>query len=98
MCVYLSVKFDVSIMILTSFRQRGFFTQPHLPPRSSTQNEHLKILPRLELSSTKITTLFISCFFIKLTFFVPIDHFFQKLESLLQVKKGEGKFPESLNN
>ena len=41
MCMYLSVKFEVSTIILTRF-----LPTPPLPP----QNEPLKILPRLGLN------------------------------------------------
>ena len=45
--VYLRAKFEVSSIILTSFRQGGNFTPP--PP----QNESLKSPPRLGLNSSK---------------------------------------------
>ena len=41
MCVYLRTKFEVSSIILTSFKQRGYFTPPFLPS-PPTQNLPLK--------------------------------------------------------
>ena len=46
MDVYLRAKFEVSSIILTSFRQGGNFTPPPPPP----QNKALKSPPRLGLS------------------------------------------------
>ena len=56
MCEYLRAKFEVSSMILTSFRQEGGeeFNPPPIPPRTHTlspQNEPLKSPPRLGLKS-----------------------------------------------
>ena len=39
MCVYLRTKFEVSSIILTSFKQRGYFTPPSSP------RPHLKTYP-----------------------------------------------------
>ena len=46
MCVYLRVKFKVSSIILTSFRQ-GLILSPPPPPTHTPRNETLKSLLRL---------------------------------------------------
>ena len=49
MGVYFRANFQVSSIILTSFRQGGNFTPPPPPPKP--QNEPLKIPPRLGLNT-----------------------------------------------
>ena len=58
MCLYLRAKFEVSSIILTSFRLGAIYTPPPpLPPRPLTppQNETLKSPPRLGLKSISLT-------------------------------------------
>ena len=57
MCLYLRAKFEVSSIILTSFRLGAIYTPPPLPPLPLTppQNETLKSPPRLGLKSISLT-------------------------------------------
>ena len=57
MCLYLRAKFEVSSIILTSFRLGAIYISPPLPPLPLTppQNETLKSPPRLGLKSISLT-------------------------------------------
>ena len=54
MFVYLRTKFQVSKIILTSFRQGGGVILPP-PPQPPPQNEPLKSPPRLGLNNNKVS-------------------------------------------
>ena len=63
MGVYVRAKFEVSSVILTSFRQRGrgvILPPTPLPP---TQNEPLKNPPRLELTKFTVVRICLVTFF-----------------------------------
>ena len=61
MSVYLRVKFQVSGITLTSFRQGGNFTPPPFPPRTTSKQKPLKIPSRLGLIQVDVD-LFVSRF------------------------------------
>ena len=62
MVVYLYAKYEVSSIILTSFRQAGGVILPLPPPPSPPQNEPLKIPPRLWLTNFVRCVLETTCF------------------------------------
>ena len=63
MGVYLRIKFEVSSIIVTSFRQEG--GRVVLPPLPQPQNEPLKRAPRLQLTYTIATLLKLIAFCIR---------------------------------